>query len=108
MAKENIDELARMREQNPGHQEYEIPDQGSFIFRRPPRAAFNRFASEVADDKKDKITAMHKFVRACLVYPSAPEFEALLDAYPAFLIDIATDLQAVAGGEIPGLVKKGG
>jgi len=108
MAKETKKDIDTIRSGNPGHTEYELPEFGTFIFGRPPRAGYNRFVSEISDDKKDNVQAMHKLVRASLLYPTVQEFEALIDYYPAFLVEIATELQAKAGGEIPGLVKKGG
>lgn len=57
------------------------PDGSMVVVKRPAPVTFERFESRVAKSEIDG-KAISEFVVPCLVYPSVPEYEKIVDKYP--------------------------
>lgn len=61
------------------------------VVKRPSRAAYKRWRSMIVDDAK-KADAVETLMKDAVVHPTLPEWEAMLDEYPA--------LPETFGGEV--------
>lgn len=76
---------------------YAVETAGVTIVVRPPsRAAFRRFADRAADSN-GRYLAMETLLRDCVVWPTLPELDALLERKPGIAAPIAERLVQLAG-----------
>lgn len=94
------EELQKLKEEH-GDEIIGIAHRAGFlIFKKPERAVWYRFVSQVRDEnnKNDGIT-LEQLAVACVVKPSREEMAAICHQYPALPDKISTHLQALAGAD---------
>ena len=67
------------------------------IAKQPPRAEWDRLVSTTAADKANAARAVENFARACIVWPSPSELDALANERPAILAGFGSELADLAG-----------
>jgi len=67
-------------------------DVGSVIVKRPHMATYRKFQ----DDARDT-TSAEKLVRPCVLYPSKPEFDRMVEELPFLLVRCADAVCTLAG-----------
>ncbi len=65
------------------------------VFKRPEYARFNGMLG----DDKTKAAALEYIVRATVVYPSGPDFDAMIDRYPGIIASCANEVLVLGGVE---------
>lgn len=68
------------------------------VYRAPKRGEYKRFRS-LAHDPARKADAQEMLCLACVVFPSGPAYEALLDKFPAIPEASSDALGRLVGGE---------
>lgn len=68
-----------------------------FLFRRATRGEWKRFRTAIFDERK-RADALEQLVRSVIVHPSAEDFDAMLEKFPALGETIGEQVTEVAGG----------
>lgn len=69
---------------------------GACVFKRPPRADYQRYLSYLFDEKK-RASAQEILVRACVVHPSKEEMGRILDIVPGISVTCSGPILELAG-----------
>lgn len=72
------------------------PDGETVYVRAPAQGVWRRFRAEMQDDRRNEM-ASERLMRACLLHPDMPSFDAMLEDRPALLDTFASELCEIAG-----------
>jgi hypothetical protein len=71
--------------------------QSAVIAKQPPRAEWERMVATSAADRANAARAVENFARACIVWPSSAELDAIVNERPALLAAFGGELADLAG-----------
>jgi hypothetical protein len=77
-----------------------------FALRPPKYPEFLRFLDESQSEGVPRSEAVSNFVYPAIVWPEKAEARRLIEAQPAFLTKLSSELQALAGGKEKARAKK--
>ncbi len=67
--------------------------EGSIVVKKPKAATYRKFV----DEEKTSTEALGKLVKPCLAYPDVPEYQRLIEEFPAALTACADAVVRLAG-----------
>lgn len=72
---------------------------GVLVFRKATGAEYRRLTMKIAENRANAYDANEELLRACVLEPSGPALDALLDEYPGLVLDIGGEIALVANND---------
>jgi hypothetical protein len=102
------DKIATLKVENPGFELHLLTNddtEAQVVVKTPSEGEWRRFRSMSSDDAQ-RAMALRALVLGCVVYPTMPEFAAMLDRRPGLAETFGSKLVDIAGVSMATTVRK--
>lgn len=82
MAKLTAEKIAELKAAYPGALQHVAAPMGDFVFKKAPRAAFDKWRDGLANVDNPRSTLARELAQSCLVFPDYGEYLTQLDDMP--------------------------